>query len=71
MSTDEYHVRQMANQARNEQNQSLADQVALRRRVSEIRAQLEKAMALLDDDSDAEVKAELQRAIDKLTSIAK
>ncbi len=69
MSMHEYRARQVANEAKNQGAQSSPELARLQRSVRAIRAHVEKAIALLGEETNAEARAELQRAVKKLASI--
>jgi hypothetical protein len=69
MSLPEYHARQMANQATNRDSGAQADAVRYRNTARDAVRHIEKAIALLGEGADDEVRAELNRAIDMLRAI--
>ena len=66
MSLDEYRARQMANEARNQRAQSPLDVTRRQPIIRDIRAHVENAFALLDEESDSEARTELERALKQL-----
>ena len=71
MNLPEYHARQAANAAANQLSRSSADAAQVQISVREILAHVEKALTLLDDSTNAEARAELQQAVEKLRKIGK
>jgi hypothetical protein len=57
MSLDEYRARQMANEARNQGAQSSLDVTRRQPIIRDIRAHVEKAFALLDEESKSRARA--------------
>jgi hypothetical protein len=69
MSTEEYHARQLANDAQNQQASRAAAVAAAERRYRDVRRHLDRAKDLIDKAANPEAYAELEQAIAKLAAI--
>jgi hypothetical protein len=69
MSLEEYHARQRANEAHNQWSRRVAESQAEQRALRDARRHLERAMQLLDRQTNPEAWSELEQGIAKLKII--